>query len=142
MSLQIFIHPPQDMVQARDATVGAAGAREPVELLGEADELRLDAEALQRDKRLFTLLDRAAQVALVVDDHGRRFGIADIFHGRHVPIFFQILERRTGGQFLLEGPVQVTGAPLADEVTDAALGDRRFEALGVTDDPQGHVSAV
>ena len=82
---QILIHPPEDMIEPRNAPIGATNARESMRLFGEAHELRLHASAFKRHEGLLALLNRTAMVMLVVDDERGRLGFAQIFHRRHVP---------------------------------------------------------
>ncbi len=78
---QILIHPPQNMIQPRNAPIGSPDAREPMRFFGEAHEFRLHASAFERHEGLLTLLNGAAMVMLVVDNECGRLGFAQIFYG-------------------------------------------------------------
>ncbi len=81
----IPVKPPADVIQPRNAPVGAPAARQAVEFIREAHELGIDAQALERHEHLLALLDRAAVIHLVVDHQGGGFGVADVGDGRMRP---------------------------------------------------------
>ena len=58
-------------MEPRQATAGFPFAGQIVVFLWEADELDLAIEPLQGDEELLSLLDRAAEIALVVQDQQR-----------------------------------------------------------------------
>ena len=48
LSFKIFLKPAHDVKQARDASIGAAVARQPMRLFWEEDQFRIHAESFQR----------------------------------------------------------------------------------------------
>ena len=66
------------MIKPRDAPVGAADARETMRFIREAYELRFHASALEGNKSLLALFDRATMIVLVVDDKRGRTAFAEI----------------------------------------------------------------
>ena len=80
MLFEILIKPAQNMFDAHDAPVCAAGARHAVELIRVTHELGIHTQTLQRHKHLLALFDRATQVIFIMLHQRWCFGIADIFH--------------------------------------------------------------
>src|SRR6185503_21208670 len=69
----VRVEPVRDAPRVLDAVARLAAAREVVVVLGESDELRLDAVEAQGGEELLGLLDRAPEVALGMEDEERRF---------------------------------------------------------------------
>src|SRR5450756_1615978 len=139
---EVGVHPPTDAVQAIDAPVRASDARQPVRFLREDHELTGYTIHLECREHLLALLDGASEVHFVVEDHRWRRCVAEVFHRTPVPEPVDTLLWRFPAERQLEDPVEVTGAPHADEIADAALRRRSCEAVRMADDPVGHIAAI
>ena len=67
--LQVFVDPVKDCVEPQ---VQVLGFQDPVALVGEDQELRVDAFSLHGGEELHAFADRDAEVLLAVNDHDRR----------------------------------------------------------------------
>src|SRR5947207_2134534 len=74
----VRVEPVGDPARVLDTVLGFSAAREVVVVLGETDEDGFFAEHLQRGEELLRLLDRAAQIALRVEDEERRLHVGHI----------------------------------------------------------------
>src|SRR5699024_2193781 len=92
---------------------------------------------LESDIQLFRLFHRTSDIALTVEDQKRPLDIIYIFFRRMIAHGINITE------FSIHLPVAEIVADVGDAakthpVAYAALGDRRFEAVRMADDPVGH----
>ena len=110
---------------------------------GVAHECGLAAGLLQRDEELLPLADRAALVGFAVHDQGRRGGVVGELGGGVGGV--GICAARTGAPpnwLLAPTEADIAGAAERLEVEDRRATDAGVEALGLADDPTGHVAAV
>src|SRR4051794_15784107 len=139
--LHILLEPGEDAGQAVGAVPGLAADGVVVALVGVAHELNRHARALEDDEGLLRLLHRAAQIHLAVDDQRRRRGAVHVGDRRAAHVGLQVLARRLAAELPgTEGLPDVAGAPEGDEVADDPLGHDRFEAVGMAEEPAGHVA--
>ena len=138
---EILLVPCDDPLQPLDAPVGPAAARKVMRLLGESHQLRGLAEQAQRTEQLFGLRHRAAKIHLARGKQQRGAHVLHVADRRAAP---QLVEVRPGRRAELEHAPQhdVVLRVLAHEVGDRPHRDRSREAVGLTDDPVGHVTAI
>jgi len=91
---------------------------------------------------LLALFQWTAEIILTMNDQCWGFCSSDIFHWRIFPKDFNIFIWCLVANDLLETPVIITGTPHTDKIADTALSHTCFEALGVPNDPQSHISAI
>jgi hypothetical protein len=113
-----------------------------VALFREPHEFGRLAEAAERDEPLLGLLLRAPQILLAVQDQDWRGDLLDVGQRRELPVSLDLVARRALELALAEPRADVAGPVERHEVGEAAHRDRRFEPLGVPDDPVRHVAAV
>src|SRR4051794_3830649 len=90
---------------------------------------------------MLSLLDRAAQVALRMEDQDRRLDLRPVRRRRLLDERLDVLPE-CAAELPVEYPEEVARAEHRDEVVHRALGHRRLEAVRMADDPRGHVAAV
>ena len=95
------------MMEPGNASVGATTPREAVGFFGEAHHFAVYSKLFEGDEGLFPLFDGAAEVVFAVDDQGRGFGVADIFHRGSIPRDIHILVGGDVPKCVLETPIEV-----------------------------------
>ena len=136
------VEPGDHVMQARQSPARRSGAGEIVILVRNAHHRDIALEHLEEHVHLLRLLDRAAQVLLVVNDQQRRCHGIDIADRRVLQQLFGIRPRGSAGLVNAEVEPDIAGADERIEVRHAPLRDGGFEPIGVTDDPVREVAAV
>src|SRR5690606_27700329 len=140
---EMLLQPAIDRVVPQDA-VGRL--EHPVVLVGEVEELRLDALALQRGERGDALRDRDAVVELAVHHQHRHAPVLDVVDRVEALVAFRVVVRRATVLPLAEP--QLLGGVAHDAVVehavvvDQALPRAGFGRVPVAGDPVHHVAAV
>src|SRR5262245_18771138 len=139
-SSDVALQPVDDPLDVVDAMARPAGSDEEVALPRIADHLdRRLAEGTQPGEQSLPLADRAAVVALPVEDQGWRRRALDVVDGRQPAV-----EIAMGGQVAAhlvqaEPRADVRGAVERLEIDHGRPDDGRAEAIRVADGPGGHV---
>ena len=118
-----------------------AGSCQLVALRREAHHLDVSLQEPERREELLTLLDRATEVVLRVQDEERRGDRLRVRRWRHRDVGVQVLVQEAP-DVALEVPAEVARSPHRHPLVDGALGDGRLEPVGVPDDPRREVPAV
>src|SRR5438874_13319525 len=126
----VRVEPVGDAPRVFDAVLGFPATREVVVVLGEPDKEGFLAEHLERREELVGLLDRAAQIALRVEDEERRLHVGDIGKRRAEDQFLGVTPRCCIPHLMLpEVPPDIARTECGDVVRDAALRRRGAEAI-------------
>src|SRR2546426_642442 len=139
----VRVEPVGDPAAVLDTMFRFASTSEVVVVFREAHEDRLLAQDLERDEELLGLLDRAAEIALRVEDEERRLHLGHVGQRRTLDQLLAPTPRRRIPHLVLpEVPADVARPERGDVVRDAALRGGSTEAVSVADDPVRHESAV
>src|SRR5205807_9332044 len=118
-TLGVRVEPVGDPTAVLDAMARLAAAREVVVVLGETYEDGLLAEDAQRGEELLGLLDRAAQVALGVEDEERCSDARHVRQRRPLDELVAVAPRRRVAHLVLpEVPADVARAERRHVVRD------------------------
>src|ERR1700720_634900 len=96
---------------------------------------------LQGAKPLFALLDGNAEIVVGMENERGSVDVAGVFQRRGVPVSVEIFEQDAFEIFFVTVSA-VSRSFIAEKVGDRAQGARCLEAIGVGDNPVGHVAAV
>src|SRR5690348_11647452 len=141
VAVEIFAEPVELPVEAFHQVLGLAGARQIVIFTRKENEFRRNAIVLKRAEPLLALLDGNAIIVVGMKNESRRFDVARILERRSVPVLFEVVEEKTLEVIFVA--VRAVARPVvADEIGDGTQRDGGLEAIGVTDDPVGHVAAI
>ena len=133
----VLLQPGEDLI----VPVAAIGRLEdPVPFVWEVDELRGDAEPLQRREELMPFAYGTTEVQVIMDDQHRRLEVLSVTVGRVFLIGFTGVAPRRPLVLPLVEPEFVGGHIHRLEVIDTAVGNQRLEAGGLALEPVHHVA--
>src|ERR1041384_1340090 len=96
---------------------------------------------LQGAEPLLALFERHAKIIIRMQYQRRRLDVLRILERRAIPVGLELV-KHIAAEVAAMSESAVARAFVADEVDDAAQRHRRFEAIGVADDPVGHEAAI